>query len=328
MKRNKLVGLFYTAPGGELKLRRFAVVAFIFIVLMIAAIVFVIFQRADANVHMATVATIPNETSPTPSQGSTQTPETCPSDPGEWQFVGSGIPRDSLERIEPACVYDNLDRTVAWILAIREGYSRDDATQVLGFSQPPAQMNMSAIKVIDPAGNPLIASLVMVPLTAGYSEWYIDSNNAPAVDYIPEGCFSDIDMVGNETQTWNGSYPIICYIVEDNMATHTVMSLGGHVFSTSSSPTRSYLYFGYDPELKQWDWLGIDKALHSSTDVATMTNEQNNYSGQYGGSVWSAQWLSQTYNLTMKTLPDGWQTANDPEEFQAILNSINSLNTP
>ena len=69
MKRNKLVGLFYTAPGGELKLRRFAVVAFIFIVLMIAAIVFVIFQRADANVHMATVATIPNETSPTPSQG-------------------------------------------------------------------------------------------------------------------------------------------------------------------------------------------------------------------------------------------------------------------
>jgi hypothetical protein len=74
--------------------------------------------------------------------------------------------------------------------------------------------------------------------------------------------------------------------------------------------------------------LGIDKALRSSTDVATMTNEQNNYSGQYGGSVWSAQWLSQTYNLTMKTLPDGWQTANDPEEFQAILNSINSLNTP
>jgi hypothetical protein len=44
--------------------------------------------------------------------------------------------------------------------------------------------------------------------------------------------------------------------------------------------------------------------------------------------VWSAQWLSQTYNLTMKMLPDGWQTANDPKQFQAILNSINSLNTP
>ena len=291
MKRNKLMGLFYTAPGGELCIE----------------------ALSDW---------------PYSPQGSTQTPETCPSDPGEWQFVGSGIPGDSLERIEPACVYDNLDRTVAWILAIREGYSRDDATQVLGFSQPPVQMNMSTIKVIDPAGNPLIASLVMVPLTAGYSEWYIDSNDAPAVDYIPEGCFSDIDMVGNEARTWNGSYPIICYIVEDNMATHTVMSLGGHVFSTSLSPTRSYLYFGYDPEMKQWDWLGIDKALHSSTDVATMTNEQNNYSGQYGGSVWSAQWLSQTYNLTMKTLPDGWQTANDPEEFQAIFNSINSLNTP
>jgi hypothetical protein len=55
-----------------------------------------------------------------------------------------------------------------------------------------------------------------------------------------------------------------------------------------------------------------------------MFSDQNKYSGQYGGSVWSAQWLSQTYGLSMKALPGGWQTAIDQSELQAIMNSINS----
>jgi hypothetical protein len=59
-----------------------------------------------------------------------------------------------------------------------------------------------------------------------------------------------------------------------------------------------------------------------------MTGDYKNYSGQYGGYVWSAQWLSQTYGLVMKTLPDSWRTANDQAELQAILNSINLSNAP
>jgi hypothetical protein len=150
--------------------------------------------------------------------------------------------------------------------------------------------------------------------------------------YFPQGCFrgidTQVDVVGSTAQIWNGSYPVICYIIEDNTATQTIMSLGGHLFSASSKPTRSYLYFGYDTETKQWDWLGIDQNLHSSTEVATSSSDDKNYSGQYGGSVWSAQWLSQTYGLAMKALPDSWRTANDRVELQAILNSINSSNAP
>jgi hypothetical protein len=191
---------------------------------------------------------------------------------------------------------------------------------------------MSDIKVIDPIGNPLMASLVMVPLTADFSEWYIDGNDLPAMYYFPQGCFrgidTQVDVVGSTAQIWNGNYPVICYIIEDNTATQTIMSLGGHVFSASSKPTRSYLYFGYDTETKQWDWLGIDQNLHSSTEVATSSSDDKNYSGQYGGSVWSAKWLSQTYGLAMKALPDSWRTANDRVELQAILNSINSSNAP
>jgi hypothetical protein len=325
--------LTYSAElSGRRKLRTYVKATLFIAAALLVALAIVLGQQYQTMRDMASVATIRYETSPTLTQEPAPTPEGCLSDPGGWQLADSGIPGDSLERIEPACVYDGLGRTIAWVLAIREGYSRAEAAQALGFTQPPAQANMSAIKVIDPVGSPFMASLVMVPLTAGYSEWSIDGKDLPAVVYFPQGCFrgidTRIDAVGNEIQIWNGSYPVICYIVEDNAATYTIMSLGGHVFSASSSPTRSYLYFGYDPETKQWDWLGIDENLHSSTDVATMSSDHQNYSGQYGGSVWSAQWLSQTYGLAMKALPDSWRTANDRAELQAILNSINSSNVP
>ena len=325
--------LTYSAElNGQRKLRTYVKAALFIAAALLLALAIVLGKQYKTMHDMATVATIHYETSPTSPQGPTPTHEACPSDPAGWQLVDSGISGDNLERIEPACVYDGLGRAIAWVLAIREGYSRAEATQALRFTQPPVQTKMLAIKVIDPVGSPLVASLVMVPLTANYSEWSIDEKDLPAVYYFPQGCFrgidTRIDTVGSEVQTWNGSYLVICYIVEDNVATHTIMSLGGHVFSASSSPTRSYLYFGYDNETKQWDWLGIDENLHFSIDVAAMSSDQKIYSGQYGGSVWSAQWLSQTYNLAMKALPASWRTANDQAELQAILNSINSSSTP
>ena len=325
--------LTYSADlSGRRKLRTYVKAALFIAGAFLVAMVIVLGEQYQTMQHMAAVATIHYATSPTLPLVPTLTPEACPPDPGEWQFVASGVSGDSLERIEPACVYDGLGRTIAWVLAIREGYSRAEAAQSLGFTHPPAQTKMSDIKVIDPIGNPLMASLVMVPLTADFSEWYIDGNDLPAMYYFPQGCFrgidTQVDVVGSTAQIWNGSYPVICYIIEDNTATQTIMSLGGHVFSASSKPTRSYLYFGYDTETKQWDWLGIDQNLHSSTEVATSSSDDKNYSGQYGGSVWSAQWLSQTYGLAMKALPDSWRTANDRVELQAILNSINSSNAP
>jgi hypothetical protein len=324
--------LTYSAElSGRRKLRGYIKATLIIAVVLLLALAIVLGKQYKTTHDMAAVATIHYETSPTPPQAPTLTPDACPSDPASWQFVSSGISGENLERIEPACVYDGLGRTIAWVLAIREGYSRAEATQALGFAQAPAQTKMSDIKVVDPIGNPLVASLVMVPLTADYSEWFIDGNNMPAVYYFPQGCFRGIDtrieVTGSTGQIWNGSYPVICAIVEDNEAAHTIMSLGGHIFSTSANPTRSYLYFGYNAETKQWFWLGIDEVQRYSTDVEAISNNRNNYSGQYGGSVWSAQWLSQTFDLTMKTLPRNWQTAVDQSEFRAIMNSINSSNT-
>jgi hypothetical protein len=329
---NKLpdVLTYSTDLSGRRKLRIYVKAAIFIAVALLVALAIVLGQQFQSMRAMAAVATINYKTPPTQHQELTPTPKACPSDPGDWQFVGSGIPGDGLEHIKPACVYENLGRTVAWVLAIREGYSRSEAGQMLGFTQPPAQTKLSDVKVLNPVGNPWIASLVMVPLTAGYSEWHIDGRGLPAVDYFPQGCFrgSDtrIDEVGNKVPVWNGSYPVVCSIIEDDIAANLIMSLNGRVFSASSSPTRSLLYFGYDTGTKQWVWLGIDENLHYSSDVTGMPIDPKSYSGQYGGYVWDAQWLSRAYGLEMKALPDHWQSAQDRAEMQAILDSINSSN--
>ena len=41
------------------------------------------------------------------------------------------------------------------------------------------------------------------------------------------GIDTRIDVTGSTDQIWNGSYPVICAIVEGNEAAHTIMSLGG-----------------------------------------------------------------------------------------------------
>ena len=325
--------LTYSADlSGRRRLRTYVRAALFIAVALLVILAFALGQKNETQRAMAAVATIHYETLPTQPQGPSPTPETCPSDPGGWQFVGSGIPGDQLERMEPACVYAGLGRTIAWVLAIREGYNRAEAAQAMGFVQLPAQTRMSTIQVIDPVGNPWVASLVMAPLTGGYSEWHIDGEGRPAEEYIPQGCFRGMDMrsgaAGENTQIRNGSYPVICYIIQADAATHTILSLNGHVFSVSSSPTCSLLYFGYSTGTKQWDWLGIDVKFPYANDVAGKMGDPNNYSGQYGGSVWNAGWLLQTYGLAMKALPDHWQTAHDQVEMKAILDSINSFNAP
>ena len=183
--------LTYSAElSGRRKLRSYIKVALFIAAVLLLALPIILGRQYKTMHEMAAVATIHYETSPTPPQGPTPTPEACPSDPAGWQFVSSGISGDNLERIEPACIYDGLGRAIAWVLAIREGYSRAEATQMLGFTKPPAQTKMSNIKVVNPVGSPIETSLVMVPLTAGYSEWFINGNDMPVEYYFPQGCFA------------------------------------------------------------------------------------------------------------------------------------------
>ncbi|MBL0348094.1 hypothetical protein [Candidatus Villigracilis affinis] len=60
----------------------------------------------------------------------------CPTDSSEWSFTPTMI-SENYQIIQPACVYQGLEKSIAWALAVREGYSRAEATELLGFSEMP-----------------------------------------------------------------------------------------------------------------------------------------------------------------------------------------------
>ena len=136
-------------------------------------------------------------------------------------------------------------------------------------------------------------------------------------------------MVGNEVRIWNNGYPIICYVAEDNAAAYSITKLDTNLYSGPMTINlRSWLYFGYDAKAKRWDYLGTDTVLYLPVDPATMSKDHESYSELFGGIVWDSEWLSKSYGLEIKQLPDNWQNANDKIELQAILDAIDSSKKP
>ena len=93
MKKTRFEDLYYTAPGGERKLKRYVVAALIISVLMVVAIVWVVIQRTQIIAHMAYVPTMTATSISVPAsmattQISTLTHEenTCPTDPSMWSL--------------------------------------------------------------------------------------------------------------------------------------------------------------------------------------------------------------------------------------------------
>ena len=266
----------------------------------------------------------------TPTGTSTATPEPCPGDPDQWVLVDIEKGLNELKRIEPACVYDGLGRTIAWMLAIHEGYTRTEATQLLGLEAAPVRPLPTPIKVMNMAlGTTRIANLSTIPLEPALSEWWIDLNELPAVVYVPLGCIRGTEMVGNEMRSWNEGYPVICYVAEDNGGASSILKLDQYVFSASISTNwRSWLYFGYHAGLKRWEFLGKDTLLHLDLDPKTMAENEAEYSQRFGGEIWNAEWLLLQYGLKMKPLPDHWQSAQDPNELRAMFESTTAGPTP
>ena len=62
--------------------------------------------------------------------------EDCPSDPARWTLSNNVvIPRSNLKALAAQCVYDNLEKTVAWVYATSAlGYTRADAAAKLGLT--------------------------------------------------------------------------------------------------------------------------------------------------------------------------------------------------
>jgi hypothetical protein len=258
---------------------------------------------------------------PPTEQISAPTDIPCPVLSEQWSLSDPVI-EQNYKVIQPACVYDGLAHTVAWALAVRNGYSREQARQLLGFSElPMRQMDHVAIPNSDSNG-PQDVAVSFIPPTLNFIEWRVDDQGRPAVSYGMRGCFRTSNVVGNKVEIWGGEYPVICVVVEDAENTHIIYNLGEHYFTNQAIPTRSFLLFGYVGD-GYWVWLGTqNNPKMNIEDFAETDNERLTVALLFDSQPWDLAWLQSRYGLTQQPLPDGWQNFNDPAEQQIILDEL------
>lgn len=142
---------FYRDLAGKRHLRSYLKAAILIVIFMSLVTVYAFWARAQMNAIVNAparpVAWEPTPTPIPPTATPTATPEPfdelraapCPTNPSDWTF-SYPYPgyNGNLHKIGPACVYEGLERTVAWLLlAGSMGYSGDEATEALGFAELP-----------------------------------------------------------------------------------------------------------------------------------------------------------------------------------------------
>ena len=244
----------------------------------------------------------------------------CPTDSADWSLTPTYASKN-YNVIQPACVYQGLERTIAWALAIREGYSRAEATGQLGFTAMP----MRQVKTVTiPANAKGLADVPVsfIPPNPDLTEWRLDANGKAAVTYALRGCFRTSTVVGNRVEIWGGEYPVICLVVEDAENIHIVYSLDKHTYTSPAKPMRSFLLFGYVSD-GTWVWLGTrDDPKLEITDSQANANERLTIATLYDSQPWDAKWLQNTYHLIMQSPPENWQRMTDQKEKQAIMDRL------
>ena len=217
-----LDGLTYKDLAGKRQPRIYTVVTGLILLLLFVAggmaglNRYLLMSRVQATpeavtLPTTTVAPVATETiAPSPSGGTDVLG--CPTDSSEWSFTPTMISETYLV-IQPACVYQGLEKTIAWALAVRQGYSPAEATKLLGFSTMPMRQ-METVTI--PNANELIdVPVSFIPTHPDFKEWRLNERGKASVTYALRGCFETSSVEGNRVEIWGGEYPVICLVVED-----------------------------------------------------------------------------------------------------------------
>jgi hypothetical protein len=321
-------GLTYQDLAGRRQLRAFAVITLAILILLGLSSSFIFFNQMQFK-NLAEATPIPVNTlapataEPTATQPAIVEPYEpgCPTDPAKWSFADPVIPQN-YKIIQPGCVYQGLEKTIAWVLAIHEGYSRAQATVLLGFSEMPLRQ-LSQVEIVTPNGS-MDVPVSFVPSAANFAEWRMNTDGDPTTIYALRGCFRTSTVVGNRVDVWGGDYPVICLVVEDAENTSIVYALDGHMYTSAATPMRSYLLFGYVGD-GNWVWLGTQSNPRLEiTDPDANANDRLTIASLYDTLPWDAEWLQRVYQLEMLTPPANWQGLTDEAQKQAILLGLSS----
>lgn len=324
--------LTYPDLAGRRKLRGYVLAALV--ILMLVAGILALGKSQQAGVQAVLEATsrpvsqAVQAVSPTPIPvpTSSPTPEGCPDDSAQWVFQNV-FPGDNYKRIEPSCVYDNLAKTVAWHMLERLGYTKPEANQRLGFANLPWQPGATLTGLTNTQGPmPIYLTMEWAP-HPDYHYWTLDAEGNPGLVYSLRGCYRTRDFLGNEAEFWDTRH-VHCVVAVDYTPGWVVNQLGEDIYAANWSvqpPTRAFVMFGYT-DAGTWVLLGELQGQQVSLENAGhLPGEQESTAARYGAQVWDAQWLEDTFGLTMHPLPENWQTFTDPAGIQAISNALNAF---
>lgn len=221
---------------------------------------------------------------------------TCPEDPQEWNFAEI-FPYDNYQRIEPACVYEGIARTAAWMLLQRMGYSKPEAAHRLGFPEMPWSPSEYAAAYTNYQGPQEMHLLLDWPAHPEFFFWQLDREGRVGSVISLRGCF---DLKGD----------VRCVVALDRLSGSAVSILGDYKVTSYAADrpgSRTFYLIEYR-EAGIWHLVGqlADHAVMIE-EPEKIAEERQNIAARLGVEIWDAPWLASVFGITMKPLPQTWR---------------------
>ena len=315
--------LIYTDGGGKRRLRDYVKVALIILVLIIGVI------AVGVNNHYQMVSEIMAEPRPldasliaTPTEQVAEPVsqiEECPSNPAYWTLTENvSVPGSNLKELTPQCVYDQLDKTAAWLYATYVlGYSRQEAVNLFGLSVIPMEYHYDdgGITVVtDFKDEPQRVNLRFPNDNMGLREWRINAKGNSAIEFTFSGCFRTSTISGGEVGTWGNGYPVVCQYFMDSRSGYYVANANEKLLTVGNDKNvRRPLWFGYNSN-GNWAFLGIAKEW--DVDLAQIPNR--------GVSTINPTVMVQKFGISPQSLPENWSTFTGQEFVDAFLKELDT----
>ena len=313
--------LTYQDAAGHRRLRDYAKVTLILLVLVVAASAVGLYNRYRmVSEVMAEPRPLAPDMVPTPTEPPVSLVSAiaeCPANPVDWTLTeNSSVPGGNLMALSPPCVYDQLDKTAAWFYATSAlGYSRQEAADLLRFSTIPMQYQFEtgAITVLtDFKDEPQKVNLRFPSNNANLREWRIDANGNPAVEFSFVGCFRTSSMTGASITSWGEGFPIVCQYFGDFRTRHLVSDSNGKTLTISGSQNlRRPMWFGY---AGSGNWVFLGDAPDWDVDLSQIPN--------LGMSTINPTTMVEKYGVSSLPLPENWQAFTGQEFVDAFLSEL------
>ena len=307
--------LTYRDGTGKLRLRDYVKITLGILVLVVAASAVGLYNRYEmVSQVMATPRPLDSNLIPAKT-AVVAAPiiaiEGCPSDPASWTLSNQVVlPGSNLKVIAPQCVYDNLEKTAAWVYATTAlGYTRADAATALGLQSNTLLTNLASVTVLtDFNDQPQSVDVISAVNNSKLAEWRINANGQTGLEMSFSGCFSTSTLTGGQIVSWGNGYPVVCQFFADYRNQYLVSSANGKLLTIESAKNvRRPMWFGYIGN-GNWTWIGSGKVW--DVDLSKIPAQT---------STLATTIIAEKYGLTALPLPQNWQVAVGQEYTDAFL---------